>query len=1132
MAAIKDYYGLITIIDYYFDKFYNTGENPITPYNIERYSTIQSFIFDAYKLIKSGREISSELAELYIECLVELEKKILRIENTRLNKFEVLEANSSSIISLVIQLYNKYINRKFDSELPETEQKSGYNDNYRQKIYIGAKLSEKNAVGFDDTNGTALIDGSIVSDYIVIDGTDNSTESGVSFNFYFNNSNNNRYTCNTLEKLKEVNIPTTNNNGTATGGTVGDLIFEQSFKDLENKKYFTYVVFQNGLVVDTYNEYENPIGTCYDALFALEKDFRAIKRRITSEKIPTLSVQGEKDNFLFLGNTEEFLKNYFYKTLVEKYRTNLINDETTKIKTYDLNPQNKFRAIPYIYERLNGRGGLINTAITNGYGTVFTENGQGYIGYNFISSYYDHDTKTLVLNIPASKVGGNLKQISRYKTYDNFISRLSNRYYNAKTKLPFGYINNNEERNDTDYLKNSSVFINDNINDLKSDFLVENFFAIRPYFQPVQKNSIDSKFVNFYRKNRNEFQKDYFYDKDYNTKIDFKFGIVRFIDKELTTVDFNDNSNSYSMECLSIYIPISVESTENINLYGGILYIKRLTQTLADNDITKPVINNTVSRNHELDPNEFITALDDRDFEVVHQNSAEFGNYNGAITNTQLKEGNITKVNFPLYKKTILKKQNGELLLDCTDFSKYNDINTIEQVRLINLSDLLNYNSGRYLFNVKNKKTTYISVNNSTISLETEELAKYNISYFADRTIYLNTESISGKNNSINIKDSEFENFSITGNRIKSTYNSEKFGGITNIVINDELYTNNAEIKPAYRDKITDEYSIKFGNVNNALEETSFYTTDYLVLEENIITKNVLLEGQEIIVEILDFVQSNSVNKKQLEQCIYDNNADKRKYEYLKQQKLYINFDSYDTKEISITKNVKLDPQMINRASFYFKDEITKLLSFDKDEFLKSIILKSIPKFNIGNFDFYYFVPSFNNKRFVEFNENKIFKVYMMDEENLSLDFIIKYIDKDFDRKAVLTIKGGKNGVEEITGLKFDQIIKYNNPTFTSNTFIREKIEKYKDGILEQAGKITVSEIERGKVTLNKFKDRIAEYSVIDNTGIVYTIDRITKEIDELKLSKKIKKEGEPVKEETINVSESFGGLTLVPKQS
>lgn len=1117
MAAIKDYYGLITIIDYYFDKFYNTGENPITPYNIERYSTIQSFIFDAYKLIKSGREISSELAELYIECLVELEKKILRIENTRLNKFEILEANSSSIIDLVIQLYNKYINRKFDSELPETEQKSGYNDNYRQKIYIGAKLSEKNAIGFDDVNKTALIDGSIVSDYIVIDGTDNSTESGVSFNFYFNNSNNNRYTCNTLEKLKEVNIPTTNSNGTATGGTVGDLIFEQSFKDLENKKYFTYVVFQNGLVVDTYNEYENPIGTCYDALFALEKDFRAIYDGINFPKSP-----------LRLGNTEEFLKNYFYKTLVEKYRTNLINDETTKIKTYDLNPQNKFRAIPYIYEKLNGRGGLINTATTNGYGTVFTENSRGYTGYSFTSSYYDHNTKTLVLNIPASKVDNNLKQISRYKTYDNFISRLSSRYYNARTKLPFGYINNNEERNDTDYLKNSSVFINDNINDLKSDFLVENFFAIRPYFQPTQKNNTDSKFINFYRKNRNEFQKDYFYDKDYNTKIDFNFGIVKFTDKELTTIDFNDSSNSYSMECLSIYIPISVESTENVNLYNGILYIKRLTQTLADNDITRPVISNVVSRNHELDPNEFITALDDRDFEVVHQNSAEFGNYNGVVTNTQLKEGNITKVNFPLYKKTILKKQNGELLLDCTDFSKYNDINTIEQVRLINLSDLLNYNSGRYLFNVKNKKTTYISVSNSTINLETEELAKYNISYFADRIIYLNTETISGKSNSINIKDSEFENFSITGSRIKSTYNSEKIGGITNIVINDELYTNNAEIKPAYRDKITDEYSIKFGNVNNALEETSFYTTDHLVLEENIITKNVLLEGQEITVEILDFVQSNSVNKKQLEQCMYDNNADKRKYEYFKQQKLYVNFDSYDTKEVKITKNAMFEPQEIKRLNFYFKDEKTKLLSFNRVDFLKSIILKSIPRFDIGKFNFYYFVPSLQGKNFVELGENKIFNVYMMDKENLSLDFIIKYIDKEFNRNAILDIKS----IKEITGLNFDQIITSNNPTLTSNTFIREKIERYKDGILEQAGKITLSEIERGKTTFNEFKGRIAEYSVIGNIGEVYTIDRIIKERDESKLSKKTNKEKILDEEKTIKVSESFGGLTLVPKQS
>lgn len=1111
MAAIKDYYGLITIIDYYFDKYYNKESNPITPYKIERYSTIQSFIFDAYKLLKSNQVVNSSLVELYINCITDLEKKILRIENTRLNKFEVLEANSSSIINLVIQLYNKYINRKFDSQLPASEQKSGYGNNYRQKIYIGAKLSEKNAINFDDVNKTSLIDGNIVSDYIVIDGTDDSTESGVSFNFYFNNNSNNRYTCNTLERLKEVNIPTTNTNETATGGTVGDLIFEQSFKDLENKKYFTYVVFQNGLVVDTYNEYENPIGICYDALVALKKDFIIAK-------------QNNKYSFISI---EEYLKNYFYKTLLEKYRTNLINDEATKVKSYDLNPQNKFKAIPYIYEKLNGRGGLINTTTTNGYGSIFTKNSMGYVGYSFTSSYYDHNAKSLVLNIPIGMVDDNLKRISKYKTYNNFLSHLSNRYYSAKTRLPFEYINNNENKNDTDYLKNSAIFINNNINDLKSDFLVENFFAIKTYFQPKQKNK-DLKFIDFYRKNYKLFQKDYFYNKDYKTEIDFKFGTVNFTDKEFTNIDFTNNSNSYSQECLSIYIPINTESVENINLYSGILYVKKLTQTLADNDVSRPVISNIISRNHELEPNEFITALDDRDFEVIHQNSAEFGNYNGNIVNTRvLADGNITKVNSPAYKKTTLKKQNGEILLDCTDFSEFNDINTITQVRLINLSDLLNYNSNRYLFNVKNKKESYTSISNSTIKLDITKYSNYNISYFADNIIHLNTETVSGRENLINLKNNDFETFSISENKIKITYNSEKLGTINNIIINDELYINDAEIKPAYRKGISDEYSIKFRTVNNASDEIKYYTTNYLVLEENIVTKNILSDGQEILVEILDFIQSNSVNKKQLEQCIYNNDGSKTQYIYHKRQKLYIPLEN---KELIIEANKPdFEPKELKKCNLYHNDEKTKFIYFNESEFKKNFILKFIPRFEPGKFNYFYFIPTFQRKKFVFVYENKTFNVYMMDYKNLNLDFIIKYNDKEFIRNAELA---KKFDFAEKFNSNIESTIEFEKVISEFNKATKIKIEEYKDGISGTTEAVSISNISRGNISIFPYEKRVDKYKIIDNIGIQYeTIGRTTKERDVATVNNKIEEKTVSFKEET-GISENFDGLTLTPKQS
>lgn len=1091
--AKLDYYGLVSIIDSYFDKYYGKE----TPYNIERFSTIQSFIFESYKLLKSKFVFSSDLRNTYLNCINSLMLKLQLIENTRLNRYEVSAADSNSIISLVIQLYNKYIDRNFNSELPESERKSGYNDNYRQKIYVGATLVPT----FDNDSRTAGIVPEKTENYILIDGTDKTSSSGVSFKFYFDNKLSTSITPSySVEQLKEKEIPvsTIHNKG------VSDLVFEQSYKNEDEKKYYTYVLFQNGFIVDTYNEYENPIGNCFDAISALYTDF--------------LQTSANSGNNSYI-NIETFLKNYFYKTLLEKYRTNLINDDETKIRTYDLNPQNKFSPIPYIYEKLNGRGGLINTTSTNGYGKVFSNDSQNYTAYNFTSSYYDNSSGAIVFNIPKEKIDSSLRLLKKYNTYSGFLSDISSKYNSYNTLFDFPHLHQTDDeieiKNDSNYLKEASEFINKNTDALKSDFLASNFFAVKPYFKP-SNNTRDNNFTDFYKKNYKNIQKDFFYDNDYNTKIDVKFDTVRFTDKNYTTVDFS-NGNDYIQDCLSVYIYTDINYENNVNLYDGVLYIKKLTQKLSDNDITKPISSNNVSRNYILEPNEFTTVLDDRDFEVVHYNTAEFNNYNGTISNTQILDGNIAKVEYPKYKKTTLRKSDGKYLLDCTDFSEYNDINTIEQIRVINLSELINYNSGRYLFNVIGQKASYLTISSAELKIETNKLSDYDISYFSDNKIHINTQSLyDEQKKTITLYNTEQESFTISNGNIKSSYSSDFLGNIKNIVINDELYTNSAKITEAFRDGTKDEYAISFAS-NSITNSNNYFITKYLVLEPGLATKNILQEGQEITVEILDYVQSDSnTNKKHLEQCLYDSTGQKTDYVYFKAESKHIDIGSFDFN--IILSKIKPDLSRRNSKDIFIDKMSLGMLDFD----FGNITLVEILNFILDSLDFvYYFPGSINNfdlkeNSWYNINQNNVFKYTVAP----------KLLNKIIQTPEIA--EKNKNNAKEFDDINFEIISRF-LADFSTKGRASLKYNKDFDNVVLQ--NVIINPAAKAGTSYEEYLGRIGDVT-LDNIGAILQNIIENKKADKTEKQEKTKGKNidKKINTNTIN-SVEFGGLSLTPKQ-
>lgn len=150
-----------------------------------------------------------------------------------------------------------------------------------------------------------------------------------------------------------------------------------------------YFAFENGFVVDNNNEYENPNGKIYEL-------FEHIKKSLY-----------DKNSDALIG----YLKNYLYTGVVSRYREKKIEDKETSVHSEELNVGKDANVIPYVYEKLNGKGGKIGSLKTINFGTNKVSEETEYQRLIFDEAYYNVNTNKIEIYINKNYLNDNLKNL-------------------------------------------------------------------------------------------------------------------------------------------------------------------------------------------------------------------------------------------------------------------------------------------------------------------------------------------------------------------------------------------------------------------------------------------------------------------------------------------------------------------------------------------------------------------------------------------------------------------------------------------------------------------------------------------------------------------------------------------------
>ena len=816
-----DKIGLINIIDDAFDEYYKKKDPTYESIDtIERNTTIFSFLETLYALIKDGTLFEDEdLVETYRKAITGCQTKLRQIENRKIYQYNCnlsgatgeTDIKKMGLVTLVKELWN-YADRNFPDNLTENEQKYGYYEivdgekvfnGYRENIIIASKLYPRYT---NDEVDYSMYDLEIINKY---GNQETIVANGSSIRIYGygheKEINGFKYTVPYAEIYYKGNIRGIYDKlsdligADGYGGILGLTSYE--LEDFYSQGAIPSIMmveyaFENGFTVNDMNEYESANGVIYDLFTAALK-----------------SLDGDR-NYLM-----DYLKEYFYHGIVERYRERKIEDRATALKMSTLDATYGTNVIPKVYETLSGKGGNIGGVQTIDFDRKVELGIAEYNRIMFNEAYYVFDTNTIELYIDRIYINRLMKQLGSYEDIENYIRQMANQF-----------INNKMDEEYIDYF--------DEVEEINELLLRSMFFAVEPRFQPSDMSKFPFN-QRFWMNNIQNFQKVYFYNKKAALREDN-------ILKNLTAAEGSEKSWSSSKREVNISLRydrenmililhndenivldpamfehdssgrITEDYTEKnylkklnekysgagrIYLGNGYINIGKVPQKFKDNSVSKLIDNGDTNKNSFFESTEFASAMDDREVAIVH------GSRGGLFTKVSLEnnvvhkedvaeeysvfvntkgqyttgvygnprevgtDGKLTvndtieiynEVRMPSWKHATLTRGEHYFELECSEFAKHNDIGSIAQIRVMDATNALD----RWLFNVRSIEKRKTEYEYKYFDLDIEDLSKYNMTYILNNVVYFPSRFASVGGDTLTYLRNTEENISISTENI------------------------------------------------------------------------------------------------------------------------------------------------------------------------------------------------------------------------------------------------------------------------------------------------------------------------------------------------------------------------------
>lgn len=1011
MSSSIEKVGIINIIDEAFDGVYFNGEK-YTPYSIENNSTILSFLKKAYAELKSGNIYENELLNAYKEAVSRVLLKLEQIESERIYEYNFYEKNSYNdgnsgyFVDILKPFFEKlwnYAKRNYSKTLLEDEQKRGYYEiingeetlnGYRENVIIGVNLKpsyENNKVIYNETNNEYFIR----FNGIVPEGEEN-------IEIYHEG----QLYGNKLYNLKDF----------------FSLFKEVLFKDEkitnyirrpidETRYYKIYFAFENGFDVDDLNEYQNTNGYIYDLFVSLDK---------------TLNDDERKNYF------QEYLKKYFYSGVLSRYREKKIIDKETGVISTDLNFDRNSNILPGTYETLSGKGDNIGGVQTIDFDKRVVMGNSEYHRLMFSKAYYDVENNEIKIFINKKRLTGFLSKLKNYDGIKEYLNAIKKKYKILKEQY--------------ESFDEQLLYDVEKEDELEEILLKEMLFAVEPVFLPTNAQNYLNWNKEFFVNNIKKLQKVYFYSDERYVKedellkqISVQEGkdsqYVKTVRKRNISLQYDDKNLIINLKC-NDSLDINDNEAKTFYLGEGYINLRKVPQKFKDNKVSKLIDNEYTNINSHFESEEFSSTLDDREISIVHitptnLNNTKYGytnaikiisedekehpekipnNFNivsennGAIRitieeaidkspnlemSTELEEGTWIARTFPKYKYGTLYNEGDHFELECTEFADYNDLNTIKQIKVVNIGN----NNERYLFNVRDVRKILTKFEFNNFNINDESLGSLGLTNIVNGIVYIpSTSLINNKDEIIALKNNENETFKFEDEELNIIYADEEklntINYVSDISIDSDIWSENTVLNLN-----TDEYYVDKERLDDEfytlyvddIEENIEYKVEYrLILDKTIGNENIYI-NKELEVEILDFVQTfGKPPKKELRQEVYtqdDGFTIANEYKMPKERK------NLDIKNISINVYNRFDLAKTFDKNKYVNSRIfyKELAPSAKLDFLLVGLLKSNDfdkKINIGKYD-------------VKINKFEILpQKYITSSNNTTLGF---NIEQDFD---------------------------------------------------------------------------------------------------------------------------------------
>ena len=407
-----------------------------------------------------------------------------------------------------------------------------------------------------------------------------------------------------------------------------------------------------------------------------------------------------KDSFSENNNInyyENKLKKYFYKELLERYRTKKIDEEFQQVINYkeDNNILSFEDVLPKCWNLLNGvSGNLINPRII--------ETARKYDNKDVVNCYLPFDmlsfNKNYITLYVKKNYFNNLDRVFfEYESFDSYFTNLKAKLNEYAKKFSSGMIVS--EKIDTDYgVAERNVSYNPFKNYLK---LLEDsdFFALQK--QNASKKIVDYVYLLLGNINiENNIEQ---VQEQIKTIFNKSYIVRDFIidSNPISGIDFSDD-NYVKLNLVVNEANFETEIGKILDIEGSIK-IHNLQLELRDNRVSNSVSSELIDRNKYGDAIDFDSAFDDREISVVLK----------TIDKTNYNLENLPNIHNSIV--STIKKENNELVIDATNF--YKDY-SIEQMKYI--SFIFAETDEEYLFPVKDIKVIKSYENRAELLVEEE----------------------------------------------------------------------------------------------------------------------------------------------------------------------------------------------------------------------------------------------------------------------------------------------------------------------------------------------------------------------------------------------------------------------------